>query len=293
MMTLSWRVLCLALCYAVVVAVGGAHCQAFDSGNSELDDDQLARIASEFIFGKGNKTLTQKIDSKELRTRSDGTTFLKVTVDNYRLMIDPNNEKVIGWQIGGSHIPTKTNDGRPVTRQVFEEELVQETQDQAKEAAIEFVTQRFGNGHFDHLSVSRLEKRITGQGYYWFISWRDRPNKAGYHVGEKWINVMVNPIDGVIVNGLFLDSDVCCEPHLSVIEARGIAEKELQLIGLAGCAEEESIRLIETYREGESAGLEWRFEYQVLDECKSSSLGSQGNAVKFLRVEDSSGTVIY
>ncbi len=291
-MGLSWRRACLVSCFLVAVLVGGAESQNSEKGIVSLNDDALGRICSDFFFGTMNKHAPLKFSSKKTRVRSDGTSSIHITTKDYYMIIDPKTEKVISWQNRNSHIPIETSDGRPVTCKIFENELAQLNENQAKNAAIMFISKRYGISLFENLTVSNIEKRITGRGFYWYISWEDEANEEGIHVGRTRINAMVNPINGEVINGMVMAEVPLSHPKTGIEHARRIADQEIEIMGLGGCVETESVRLVQVFHEGDPVDLEWRFSYQILSPCKTSKLdGERGG--KVVRVLDSTGAVIH
>ena len=254
---------------------------------------KLVEIASKFVSPDNSKAAGFTVVEKGFFTGKDGSVIHEVVVQNIvSLKIDPQKDRVVAWQSLRSSMPATTVDGKPITREEFVSELVAVPDLKAVSKSVQFLEQRFQDLDFSRLTLEPVKKRTTGQGFYWVISWRDTANENGYHVGKIWVNVMVNPIDGEIVSGLFLSQEVNQKPRLQIGEVRRHASTELQSTGMADCVEEKSIRLVEGSSVASIDKLEWRIEYRTRNECEGVS-GFGRIPLIVIRVRDSNGQILH
>lgn len=171
-------------------------------------------------------------DLRRLRTGFDATSGEWVTVQtrDATLKVSLEDSRVIWASYEGRRppeVPVEDEHGVPRTQEQMERLTVHIDQEEARGAALDFLTRHFGREAVDGLDLVRSELLSRGSHFAYVFAWREVSDENDVARGMRRVSVKINPSSGEIYEFHDLASEAPCDVLVDHVQARTVATSKV------------------------------------------------------------------
>lgn len=237
-----------------------------------LTEEEVRQIAASFLLAgtqtKGLAQLPFKVSTMTTHNVSVLYSLVSdVSPNRFALTVSPEARKVVRAYFGENSVASiavHTSDGRTVDKDLFREEIVKVSIEEAEAVAREFIKERYGANALAGLERLRALEGAVGQGFEYGFWWLNAPDETGVRVGTRSFNVEVNPATGAVIRLSYRENFVTLKPVRTAEEVWALAEIRIGAEGPFLSVGRKGTQLSQLRRAGGDPFLLWVVSYDVV-----------------------------